>query len=77
MSEENIQPIKPTVGKRYILRNGLTTSPIRKCGVTNYIYEAEVQEPAYYTPSVFNWLNNGSYLTRQDPNRFDIVKEIE
>lgn len=78
MSQEIIQPIKPTVGKRYMLRNGMTTSPIRTSNNgTNYVFEADIYVPGYATPSVFSWLRNGSFLTVAESHRYDIVKEIE
>lgn len=76
MEEELILKLKK--GSCYILRNGLETSPLRlsKDG-TNYIFEADVQEPQYDTKSVLCWLRSGRHLTNNIENRFDVVKEKE
>lgn len=63
------------IGNSYKLRNGLTTSPIRCANNgTNYIFEADVLENGYNTPSVLCWLENGQYLTKADNHEKDIVE---
>jgi hypothetical protein len=69
--------VKPQIGKRYTLRNGLTTSPLRKANNgTNYKFEADVDEPPHKTPSVLAWLKTGEYLFVGKENRYDIIKEL-
>ena len=65
------------LGTKYILRNGLETSPLRRASSdTNYIYEADVMEEGYDTPSILYWLKSGRSLLngerREMPN--DIIK---
>ena len=67
------------VGKRYKLRNGCETGPIRfneNCG-TSYKFEAEVNEPHYDTPSIMCWLSCGSFLLRDREMPKDIVELID
>jgi len=65
------------VGKRYQLRNGLVTSPLRLGDtLTNYKFEAEVDEFPGKALSIMAWLPDGSFLTRGHENRHDIIKEI-
>jgi len=62
------------VGQSYTLRNGLKTSPIRRAiANTSYIFEADVQEPQYDTPSILCWKGNGKYLTNIINHKFDII----
>lgn len=65
------------IEKRYMLRNGLVTSPLRKSdNGTRYIFEADVIESSDGTPSVLSWLATGEYLSAATDNRYDIVKAI-
>lgn len=64
------------VDKTYTLRNGLKTGPIRKSNNgTNYVWEAEVQEPEHKTPSVMSWKRYGAFLTGS-LHKFDIVEDV-
>ena len=66
------------IGRRYRLRNGLVTGPLRfdaDCG-TSYKFEATVYEPPHKTPSIMCWLNSGSSLLRDREMTKDIVEII-
>jgi hypothetical protein len=69
--------IQLEVGKRYVLRNGIITGPLRTANNgTNYKYEAEFYEyDGQEKPYIFAWLENGSHLHANIENRYDIVKE--
>ena len=68
--------LKSQLGKVCTLRNGLKTSPLRlSINRTNYIYDAEVQEECYPTPSVMSWLPNGKYLEDDIIHDYDIIIE--
>jgi hypothetical protein len=70
--------LKLEVGKKYKLRNGLVTSPLRITENTgNYIYEAEVDEYPGRPVSVLSWLAGGHYLLRYKDNDKDIVELID
>lgn len=65
-------PLK--VGDICTLRNGLKTSPLRKSNNgTNYIFDADVQEPEHKTKSILSWKANGRFLTNTTDHRLDIV----
>lgn len=66
-------------GKKYILRNGLITEPIKKNDPKqgNYIFEAKVKELQHEKKSVFYWLANGSALLRYREHKHDIIKEYQ
>jgi hypothetical protein len=73
---ENEFILKP--GFRYVLRNGLVTSPLtRGSNGTNYRFEGEVQEPEYETPTKAAWLPRGRFLTNTFEHRLDIVAKHE
>lgn len=67
--------IKISVGKCYILRNGLTTNPVRKSdNGTSYKFSAEVYTHEHKNPSIFDWKINGRYLHDGINSPYDIVK---
>lgn len=69
--------MKVEIGKRYILRCGFTTGKVRLSNNgTNYKFSAEVQDPKFKTPSVFDWLLTGEYLGVGIESRYDIVEEV-
>ena len=69
-----MENIKIEVGKSYILRNGLKTSPLKLVNNgTNYVFEAEVKEPEEEVNYVINWLKNGRFLNTNVDHRLDII----
>lgn len=77
MEHSGLINIQLEVGKRYVLRNGIVTGPLRIANNgTNYIYEAEIYEyEEQVTPYIPSWLKNGSRLHSTIENEYDIVKE--
>ena len=73
-----MEKIAPEIGKRYRLRNGCETGPMKfdKDCLTNYKFEANVYEPPHKSPSIMCWLNDGSYLGRGKDCSKDIVELI-
>jgi hypothetical protein len=66
------------VGKKYTLRNGLTTSKVtRSMGIGNYMFQAEVIEPQHDTPSIMYWKVNGRSLVDYLDHKHDIIKELK
>jgi hypothetical protein len=65
-------------GKRYKLRNGLITTPLKidKSG-GNYKFEASFDEFPGRLHTVGCWLQGGHYLLRDEKHPNDIVKEFK
>ena len=64
------------IGKKYILRNKLVTSKLRLSNNgTNYIYEADVNDPQFKTPSVLSFLKSGRCLSNNVKTDQDIIGE--
>jgi len=70
--------LKLEVGKKYILRNGLTTGPLRTAtNGTSYKFEANVKEPEHTTDSIRAWLPSGKFLTEGVDNKYDIIDVVD
>lgn len=75
--ENTEQKIRLQLGKRYLTRGGLETSPLKFAqNGTNYKFQATIQEPGYDDLSVRAWLENGHFLALNIENRFDLIAEI-
>ncbi len=62
------------LGRKYKLRNGFITSPIRKArNGGDYKFEAVVREPNFTKASMFSWKSNGKFLTDQAEHIYDII----
>ena len=71
------QKLDIKAGKRYVTRNGLITSPIRKGNNgTNYIWAAEIQEAEYPDLTVESWLEGGKSLVYLFEHKHDLIAEF-
>jgi hypothetical protein len=63
------------LGQCYVLRNGMKTGPLRISEIrTSYCYEADIpQEDG--SKYIFQFKDNGKYLTNDMENRYDIIKK--
>jgi len=63
-----------SIGKSYMLRCGLKTSPLRLSNNgTSYRFEAVVQETDQPTPSIFSYLANGRFVSEYVNHPMDII----
>ena len=73
--EQIEEKFKLEIGKQYLLRNGLITSPLRKSSDnTNYRFEADVDTHPGKGLSILSWLPGGKYLTNLLENYYDIIE---
>ena len=65
------------LGECYVLRNGLVTGPLRLANNgTSYLYEADVVQPSGIS-YIDSFLETGQYLTRDEENKYDIIKKLD
>jgi hypothetical protein len=64
-------------GKKYRLRNGLTTTVKKnKNNGTGYIFEGLIKEPQHKTPTHASWLRNGVLVHLNIKHPLDILEEL-
>ena len=65
-------------GKRYRLRNGATTSPVRySYNQTNYVFESNmIEKDGKDTGSILSWSKNGKYFSHCTESKYDIIEEL-
>ena len=66
------------VGKKYILRNGLITEPLKLNTITNYKFEAAlIGEQHFKSATIACWLQGGAFLTNAQEHPLDIIEEYQ